>query len=77
MSYRYRCTGAAVDLAVCRRTLGALKYIYDIGAESEEPGFLTKPYGGVASTQTSGDQRQLGTGVNLPSRAVRGLAGNR
>ena len=58
MSYRYRCTGAAADLAVCRRTLGALKYIYDIGAESEEPGFLTKPYGGVASTQTSGDQLQ-------------------
>lgn len=58
MSYRYRCTGAPADLAVCRRTLGALKYIYDLGAESEEPGFLTKPYGGVASTQTSGDQLQ-------------------
>ena len=65
MTYRYRCTGDAQVLAICRRTLGALKHIYDMGAEFDEPGFLTKPYGGVATNQTSGDQLQCVTvGLN-------------
>lgn len=58
MSYKYRCTGDPQDLAVCRRTLGALKYIYDLGAKNDEPGFLCKPYGGEFTLQTSGDQVQ-------------------
>ena len=72
MSYHYRCTGAPGVLAICRRTLAALKYIYDLGAEFDEPGFLTKPYGGVASTQTSGDQLQC---VAMGLDAYRRVAG--
>ena len=60
-AYRYRCTRDPGVLAICRRTLAALKHIYDMGAEFDEPGFLTKPYGGVATTQSSGDQLQCVT----------------
>ena len=70
-SRKYRCTQDAADLAVARRTFRALKHIYDIGAEFDEPGFLTKPYGGVASTQTSGDQLQC---VTMGLEAFRDLA---
>lgn len=72
MSYRFRCTGDPGDLAICRRTLAALKYIYDLGVEQGEPGFLCKPYGGVYSNQTSGDQIQC---VVMGLEAFRGLAG--
>ena len=58
LSYQYRCTGDPEVLQRCRRTLGALKYIYDLGAKAMEPGFLCKPYGGKATNQTSGDQLQ-------------------
>ncbi len=61
MSYKYRCTGDPKTLAICRRTLGALKYIYDLGAKNDEPGFLCKPYGGIYTNQTSGDQVQCVT----------------
>ena len=72
MSYRYRCTRDPDVLAICRRTLAALKHIYDMGAEFDEPGFLTKPYGGVATTQTSGDQLQC---VTVGLAAYRHIAG--
>lgn len=57
-AYKYRCTGDSKDLAVCRRTFGAVKYIYDLTAEKGEKGRLCKPYGGVWSNQSSGDQTQ-------------------
>ena len=57
-AYRYRCTGDPKALAICRRTLGALKYIHDLAVQKGERGFLTKPYGGKYSNQTSGDQVQ-------------------
>lgn len=47
MAYKYRCTGEPKDLAICRRTFGALKYIYSLTAEKGELGRLCKPYGGV------------------------------
>ena len=72
VTYRYRCTGDPDVLAICRRTLAALKHIYDMGAEFDEPGFLTKPYGGVATTQTSGDQLQC---VTVGLAAYRHIAG--
>jgi hypothetical protein len=72
MSYQYRCTGDPAVLAICKRTLGALKYIYDLGAEFDEPGFLCKPYGGVATNQTSGDQLQC---VSMGLDAYRRIAG--
>ena len=33
MSYQYRCTGDPTALTICRRTLGALKYIYNRHSE--------------------------------------------
>ena len=71
-SYRYRCTSDPDVLAICRRTLAALKHIYDMGAEFDEPGFLTKPYGGVATTQSSDDQLQC---VTVGLAAYRHIAG--
>ena len=58
LSWQYRCTADRLALRRCRRTLGALKTIYDLGAQAMEPGFLCKPYGGKASNQTSPDQLQ-------------------
>ncbi|MEX0643349.1 MAG: hypothetical protein WD468_11640 [Pirellulales bacterium] len=58
MAYQYRTTGDPKVLSICRRTLAALKYIYMLGVESGEPGFLCKPYGGIYSNQTSLDQVQ-------------------
>jgi hypothetical protein len=58
MAYQYRCTQDPQALAICQRTLLAIKYIHDVAAEKGEPGFLCKPYGGVYSNQTSGDQVQ-------------------
>lgn len=58
MAYQYRCTGSEEALSICRRTLGALKYIHGLSAERGERGFLCKPYGGVYSNQSSGDQVQ-------------------
>ena len=57
LSYRYRATGDPAVLRQCRRTFGALKHIYDLGAQ-DEAGFVTKPYGGKYSKQSSGDQVQ-------------------
>ena len=37
-AYKYRCTGDPRDLAVCRRTLGALRYIYSLPIEKGEKG---------------------------------------
>ena len=61
MAYQYRCTADPKALAICRRTLNALKYIYDLAAERGEPGFICKPYGGKYSNQTSNDQIQCWT----------------
>ena len=61
MSYQYRCTRDPKVLGICRRTLGALKYIYDLAAEKGEPGFVCKPYGAKYSNQTSNDQVQCWT----------------
>jgi hypothetical protein len=61
MAYQYRTTGDPAVLAICRRTLAALKYIYMLGVEKGEPGFLCKPYGGKYSNQTSLDQVQCVT----------------
>ena len=61
MAYRYRCTGEAGALAICRRTLGALEYIHALPIERGERGFLTKPYGGAYSNQTAPDQLQCVT----------------
>jgi len=58
MSHKYRCTGDPADLAICRRTFGALRYIFELTAEKGELGRLCKPYGGVWSNQSSGDQTQ-------------------
>ena len=58
MACKYRCTGQAEDLAISRRTFGALKYIFSLTAEKGERGRLCKPYGGVWSNQSSGDQTQ-------------------
>ena len=58
MAYQYRVTGDPETLAICRRTLGALKYIHSLGVSRGERGFLCKPYGGVYSNQSSGDQLQ-------------------
>ncbi len=58
MSYRYRCDGDSDVLAICRRTFGALKYIHGLGVERGERGYMCKPYGGVYSNQSSGDQVQ-------------------
>ena len=57
-AYQYLATGDPQALAICRRTLGALKYIYSLPLAKGEKGFLCKPYGGVYSNQTSGDQMQ-------------------
>ena len=65
LSWQYRCTGDPLALSRCRRTLRALKTIYDLGAQSREPGFLCKPYGGKASNQSSprpAPVRVLGSG---------------
>ena len=61
VAYKYRCTGDPQDLAICRRTFGALKYIFSLTAEKGETGRLCKPYGGVYSNQSSGDQTQCVT----------------
>jgi hypothetical protein len=58
MAYKYRCTGDARDLTICRRTFGAMKYIFNLTAEKGERGRLCKPYGGVWSNQSSLDQTQ-------------------
>ena len=58
MSYRYRCDGDPRVLAICRRTLAALRYIHELGVEKGERGYMCKPYGGVYSNQSSGDQVQ-------------------
>ena len=58
LSWQYRCTADPLALRRCRRTLRALKTVYDLGAQAMEPGFLCKPYGGKASNQTSPDQLQ-------------------
>lgn|GEM_PF-1672013 len=71
MAYKYRCTGDAKDLAICRRTFGALKFIYGLTAEKGERGRLCKPYGGVWSNQSSGDQTQC---VSWGLAAYRGIA---
>ena len=57
LSYQYRVTGDPKVLKMCQRTFGTLKYIYDLGAQ-DEPGFVTKPYGGKYNKQSSGDQVQ-------------------
>jgi len=61
MAHKYRCTGEAQDLAICRRTFGGLKCTYGLAAERGEQGRLCKPYGGVWSNQSSGDQTQCVT----------------
>ena len=58
MAYKYRCTGNPQDLAVCRRTFGAIRYIFALTTERGERGRLCKPYGGMWSNQSSGDQTQ-------------------
>ena len=58
MAQQYRVSGEPETLAICRRTFGALKYIYMLGVENGEPGFLSKSYGGKYSNQTSLDQVQ-------------------
>jgi hypothetical protein len=58
MAYQYRTTRDPATLAICRRTLAALKYIYTLPIEKGEKGFLCKPYGGIYSNQSSGDQLQ-------------------
>ncbi|MAG37420.1 MAG: hypothetical protein CL878_14390 [Dehalococcoidia bacterium] len=58
MAYQYRCTRDPHVLAICQRTLGALKYIHSLGVEQGERGYMCKPYGGVYSNQTAGDQVQ-------------------
>ncbi|MDA0347305.1 MAG: hypothetical protein O3C20_07870 [Verrucomicrobia bacterium] len=58
MSYKYLVTGDPDRLDICRRTLRALQYIYNLAVEKGEKGFLCKPYGGVYSNQTSSDQMQ-------------------
>ena len=57
-AYKYRCTGDPKDLAISRRGFGALKYIFGLTAAKGETGRLCKPYGGVWSNQSSGDQTQ-------------------
>lgn len=61
MAQKYRVTGDSETLAICRRTLAALKYIYMLGVKNGEPGFLSKSYGGKYSNQTSLDQVQCVT----------------
>jgi hypothetical protein len=61
MSYQYRVTGDGEALAICRRSLAALKYIYMLAVEKGERGFLCKPYGGVYSNQGGADQLQCAT----------------
>ena len=61
VAYQYRVTGDPKVLAICRRTLAALKYIYTLAVEKGEKGFLCKPYGGVYSNQGGADQLQCAT----------------
>jgi hypothetical protein len=61
MAYQYRVTRDQKVLALCRRTLAALKYIYMLAVEKGEKGFLCKPYGGVYSNQGGADQLQCAT----------------
>jgi hypothetical protein len=58
MSFQYRVTRDPATLAICRRTVGALKHIYTLPIKRGQKGFLCKPYGGVYSNQSSGDQLQ-------------------
>jgi hypothetical protein len=71
MAYQYRTTGDPETLAICRRTFAALKYIYMLGVDNGEPGYLCKPYGGKYSNQTSSDQVQC---VVWGLAAYRGIA---
>ena len=61
MAYKYRCTSDGEDLVICRRTFGGLKHIFSLTADKGEKGRLCKPYGGVWSNQSSGDQTQCVT----------------
>lgn len=71
MAYKYRCTGDPKDLAICRRTFGALKYIFSLTAAKGERGRICKPYGGVWSNQGGSDQSQC---VTWGLSAYRGIA---
>lgn len=53
--YRYRVEKDPIALARARRSLDALRYIYDLGRQLEE-GFLPKIYGDKFSPETSTDQ---------------------
>ncbi len=57
LSHQFRATGDPLALQRARRTFGAIKYIYELGA-ADERGFICKPYGGVYNKQTSSDQIQ-------------------
>ena len=70
VAYKYRCTGDPKDLAVCRRTFGALRYVFSLTAEKGEKGRLCKPYGGVWSNQSSGDQTQCVLWGLAPYRTI-------
>lgn len=61
VAYQYRTTDDPKSLRIARRTLAALKYIYTLPIEKGERGMLCKPYGGVYSNQSSGDQAQCVT----------------
>ena len=69
-AYQYRCTGDPQVLAICRRTLGGLKFIHALAVAKGERGFLPKPYGGAYSNQTSGDQVQCVTWGLAAYRAI-------
>ena len=69
MAYQYRCTANPQALAICRRTLGALNYVYNLGVENGEPGFICKPYGGIYNKQTSTDK-----GFTVGLEAYQGIA---
>lgn len=58
MAYQYCVSRDPAVLAICRRTFGALKYIYTLPIEKGERGFLCKPYGGQYSNQGGRDQLQ-------------------
>jgi hypothetical protein len=58
MSYQYRITHDPKTLAICRRTMAAIKFIYMLGVNNGEPGHLCKPYGAKYSNQSSLDQVQ-------------------
>jgi len=57
LAFQFRATGDPEALQRARRTFGAVKYIYDLGA-TDERGFICKPYGGDYNRQSSSDQIQ-------------------